>query len=285
MPTLALVLWCIDVVLSVLSFLVIPFLVTSHQTHLLETVNATLLLPAVPTVVAATGGAIVASVHDGSIATAVVIISYMLWAMGLGIAMLLTMVYLVRLVLFKLPPKEAIASAFIPLGPLGQASYGIQLLGMQANRLFPTGLSQIANLGSILESTGFIIGLMIWALATWWFAHAIYSVLYTRVHGKVPFNLGWWALIFPISTFAASTNSLWSMTNYTAFRVMASTLIVGIALVWLSVVATTVCYAWTGELFKAASVVQLELQNADSGDFDSEDVEERLEERSPATIV
>ncbi|KAJ2813532.1 Plasma membrane sulfite pump involved in sulfite metabolism, partial [Coemansia sp. 'formosensis'] len=91
MPTLALVLWCIDVVLSVMSFLVIPFLVTSHQKHALETVSATLLLPAVPTIVAATGGAIVASVHDGSIATTIVTIAYMLWAMGMGVAMLLTM--------------------------------------------------------------------------------------------------------------------------------------------------------------------------------------------------
>ncbi|KAJ1670913.1 Plasma membrane sulfite pump involved in sulfite metabolism [Coemansia sp. RSA 25] len=284
MPTLALVLWCIDVVLSVLSFLVIPFLATSHHKHALETVNATLLLPAVPTVVAATGGAIVASVHDGSIATTIVIISYMLWGMGFGIAMLLTMIYLIRLVLFKLPPKEAIASSFIPLGPLGQASYGIQLLGIQAIRLFPTELPQIAYLGDVLQSAGFIAGLLIWALAIWWFTHAIYSVLYTRIHGKVPFNLGWWALIFPISTFTASTNSLWSMTGYSFFRVMASALIVGMLLLWISVMATTVCYAWTGELFKAASIVQLELQDTVADESDSEDVEECLE-RPPATTV
>ncbi|KAJ1905023.1 Plasma membrane sulfite pump involved in sulfite metabolism [Coemansia sp. S17] len=277
MPTLALTLWCIDVVLSVMSFLVIPFLVTSHQKHALETVNATLLLPAVPTIVAATGGAIVASVHNGSIATTIVTISYMLWAMGMGVAMLLTIVYLIRLVLFKLPPKEAIATVFIPLGPFGQASYGIQLLGVQSARLFPTELSQIAYLGDILLSIGFFVGLMIWSLATWWFAHAVYSMVYTRVHGKIPFHLGWWALIFPISTFAASTNSLWILTGYRFFRVLASFIIVGVTLLWILIVARTVCYAWTGELFKAASVVQLELKDTVHEDFDSESPEECLE--------
>ncbi|KAJ2893859.1 Plasma membrane sulfite pump involved in sulfite metabolism [Coemansia aciculifera] len=271
MPTLALALWCTDVVLSVLSFLAIPFLMISNQKHVLESVNATLLLPVVPTIVAATGGAIVASVQNSSIATTVVIISYMLWAMGMGIAMMLTMIYFVRLVFFKLPPKETIASAFIPLGPLGQASYGIQLLGEQANRLFPTELIRIANVGSVLESVGFIAGLMIWALAIWWFAHAIYSALHTRIHGKIPFNLGCWALIFPIGTFAASTNTLWSMTYFSFFRVFASILIVGLSLVWVSAIAFTICYAWTGELFKPATVVQLELQDSVSDDSDSEE--------------
>ncbi|KAJ2794970.1 Plasma membrane sulfite pump involved in sulfite metabolism [Coemansia furcata] len=187
------------------------------------------------------------------------------------------MVYLTRLVLHKLPPKEAIASSFIPLGPLGQASYGIQLLGVQSLRLFPTELPQIAYLGDTLLSIGFFVGLMIWSLAIWWFTHAVYSMIYTRVHGKVPFNLGWWALIFPISTFAASTNSLWSLTGYTFFRVLASVIIVGVTLLWISIVLTTICYAWTGELFKVATVVQLELQDTEPENFDSETPEECLE--------
>ncbi|KAJ2362386.1 Plasma membrane sulfite pump involved in sulfite metabolism [Coemansia sp. RSA 2611] len=201
----------------------------------------------------------------------------MLWAMGMGVAMLLTIVYLVRLVIHKLPPKEAIATVFIPLGPFGQASYGIQLLGVQAARLFPTELPQIAYLGQILQSIGFFVGLLIWSLATWWFAHAVYAMIYTRVHGRIPFHLGWWALIFPISTFAASTNSLWNMTGYTFFGAVASLVIVGVALLWLSIVVVTICYAWTGELFKAASVVRLELQTREPEDCDSEGPEECLE--------
>ncbi|KAJ2069062.1 Plasma membrane sulfite pump involved in sulfite metabolism, partial [Coemansia sp. S142-1] len=138
-------------------------------------------------------------------------------------------------------------------------------------------LSQIAYLGDILLSIGFFVGLMIWSLATWWFAHAVYSMVYTRVHGKIPFHLGWWALIFPISTFAASTNSLWILTGYRFFRVLASFIIVGVTLLWILIVARTVCYAWTGELFKAASVVQLELKDTVHEDFDSESPEECLE--------
>ncbi|KAJ2157392.1 Plasma membrane sulfite pump involved in sulfite metabolism [Coemansia sp. RSA 552] len=245
LPVLALVLWIIGVVFSLLSFLIIPFLVTSHQRHILTKVNATLLLPVVPTVVAATGGAVVASVHSGSTAVAVVLISYILWAMGVGVAMMLIVLYLVRLVLYKLPPKETIASAFIPLGPLGQSSYCIQLLGTQAQRLFPQALPQIPQLGEVLNVLGFLLGLFIWALAVWWITHGIYAVVYTRIQGPVPFNLGWWALIFPTGTFATSSYGLWLSTGYTFFRVLTAAVSVGIVLLWIVVIINTFRYAFS----------------------------------------
>ncbi|KAJ1994750.1 Plasma membrane sulfite pump involved in sulfite metabolism [Coemansia spiralis] len=260
-PTLALVLWCVVIALSVLSFLAIPSIVISHQKHTLDSISAILLLPVVPTVVAASTGAVVCSVHSGNPATAILMISYMLWAMGLGLSMMLLAIYLVRLILFKLPPKEAIASVFIPLGPLGQSSYGIQILGAQSLRIFPSTLPHIAYLGNVLYDVGFFFGMLIWSLAIWWFLHAVYSIIYTRVHGKVPFNLGWWALIFPIGTFASSSNSLWTITGYMFFRVLTAILNSGIFALWLLIVGNSIRYAWTGELLKPAAISQLELDD------------------------
>ncbi|KAJ2666075.1 Plasma membrane sulfite pump involved in sulfite metabolism [Coemansia sp. RSA 1199] len=275
MPMLALVLWCINIAFAVLSFLAIPFLVTSHQKHAFEKVNATLLLPVVPTVVASSAGAIVASVHSGTTAVAVVLISYALWAMGVGISLMLITFYIVRLVLHKLPPPETIASAFIPLGPLGQSSYAIQLLGVQALRVFPDALPQMTYLGEVLHSLGFFLGLLIWSLAIWWFTHAIYSVLYTRFRGPVPFNLGWWALIFPTGTFVSSSGELWDLTGYTFFRILASTVTVGIVALWIVVILNTIRYAWTGELLKPINISHLELHTYVEGE-DVQSPEQRV---------
>ncbi|KAJ1942617.1 Plasma membrane sulfite pump involved in sulfite metabolism, partial [Linderina pennispora] len=107
-PTLVLVLWCIDVVLSLLSCLSVPFLLTSHQKQSLKTMNATWILPVVPPVVAAASGALVASIHSGWTANTIVLVSYVMWAMGVGTAMMLMTIYLLRLALYKLPAKEAI---------------------------------------------------------------------------------------------------------------------------------------------------------------------------------
>ncbi|KAJ2307585.1 Plasma membrane sulfite pump involved in sulfite metabolism [Coemansia sp. RSA 2706] len=259
MPMLALVLWSIAITFSVLSFMVIPFLATSHQRHDFSKVNATLLLPIVPTVVAASAGAVLASVHTGTTAVAIILISYALLAMGVGLSMLFIASYIIRLVLFKLPPPEIIFTVFIPIGPMGQSSYAIQLLGVQALRVLPDSLPQLQYLGHVLHDIGFLFGLLMWAFAFWWVAHAIYSVVYTRIHGPVPFNLGWWAIIFPTGTFAASCAQLGVLTGFTFFRVLASLVTSCIVVIWIVVIFGTLCYAWTGELLKPANINILEL--------------------------
>ncbi|KAJ2852154.1 Plasma membrane sulfite pump involved in sulfite metabolism [Coemansia brasiliensis] len=259
-PMLALVLWCIHLCLAIPMFLFIPFVAISHQTHKFELVNATLLLPVVTTVVASSVGATVAALFEGTIAVAVVLISYMLWAMGLGTSLMIITFYVIRLMLHKLPPSEIIASTFLPLGPLGQSSYGIQLLGSQAQRLLPGLLPQIQYLGDFLYCMGFFLGLALWALAIWWFTHALCSVVYRRIHGPVPFNLGWWAFIFPAGTFALSSNELWVTTGFTFFRVLASVVSAGIILMWIFVFSNTIRYGWTGELLKPINISRLELQ-------------------------
>ncbi|KAJ1890953.1 Plasma membrane sulfite pump involved in sulfite metabolism, partial [Coemansia sp. IMI 209127] len=128
-PVLSLVLWAVNVALSVLTLFIVPLAVITHQEQTLEKVNATMVLPIVPAIVVASTGGVVSSIYNGAIATAVIVVSYSMWAMGLGLSMMVIVVYLVRLTFFRLPPKEAIASVFIPLGSLSQSSYAIQLLG------------------------------------------------------------------------------------------------------------------------------------------------------------
>jgi hypothetical protein len=53
-----------------------------------------------------------------------VIVSYVLWGIGLPLGMMVMVIYLLRLALHKLPPKAVIVSVFLPLGPLGQGSLG-----------------------------------------------------------------------------------------------------------------------------------------------------------------
>lgn len=53
-----------------------------------------------------------------------VITSYVLWGIGLPLALMVMVIYLARLALHKLPPKAVIVSVFLPLGPLGQGSLG-----------------------------------------------------------------------------------------------------------------------------------------------------------------
>ena len=97
------------------------------QTLDLSAMTAVWLLPIVSPIVAAASGAVVADVLiDVSPEHALwtVIVSYVLWGIGVPMALMVTTIYLQRLQLHKLPPKAVIVSVFLPLGPLGQGGYG-----------------------------------------------------------------------------------------------------------------------------------------------------------------
>lgn len=75
---------------------------------------------------AAASGAVVANVLvdiDPQHALWTVVVSYVLWGIGVPMALMVTTIYLQRLTLHKLPPKAVIVSVFLPLGPLGQGGF------------------------------------------------------------------------------------------------------------------------------------------------------------------
>lgn len=91
----------------------------------LSSMTAVWLLPIVSCVVAAASGAIVADVlADPQHALWTIIVSYVLWGIGIPMALMVMVIYFQRLTLHKLPPKAMIVSVFLPLGPLGQGGFG-----------------------------------------------------------------------------------------------------------------------------------------------------------------
>ncbi|KAJ1786447.1 Plasma membrane sulfite pump involved in sulfite metabolism, partial [Coemansia sp. RSA 2399] len=72
-PVLSLVLWAVNVALSVLTLFIVPLAVITHQEQTLEKVNATMVLPIVPAIVVASTGGVVSSIYNGAIATAVIV--------------------------------------------------------------------------------------------------------------------------------------------------------------------------------------------------------------------
>ena len=91
----------------------------------LSSMTAVWLLPIVSCVVAGSSGGIVAGVlSNPQHALWTVIVSYVLWGIGLPLAMMVLVIYLQRLTLHKIPPKAVIVSVFLPLGPLSQGGFG-----------------------------------------------------------------------------------------------------------------------------------------------------------------
>jgi tellurite resistance protein TehA-like permease len=87
--------------------------------------TAVWLLPIVPTIVAAASGGLIAEVLQNNFDSLItIILSYVLWGIGMPMSLMVLVLYLYRLSIYKLPEREIIVSVFLPLGLLGQGSFG-----------------------------------------------------------------------------------------------------------------------------------------------------------------
>src|SRR5271170_1051960 len=94
------VLWWVDVVMAVACGVLIPFMMFTRQEHSLEKMTAVWLLPIVAAEVSAASGALlVLHVSDPQAALRIVMISYVLWAFSVPLAMSILVILLMRLVL------------------------------------------------------------------------------------------------------------------------------------------------------------------------------------------
>ncbi|KAI8994984.1 voltage-dependent anion channel [Pilobolus umbonatus] len=245
---LAFGIWIAVLVLTAFSCIMVPYYIIVHHDHEFEKMNGTWLLPIVPAVVAAASGGLLANKIDEERAIVILVVSYILMGLGLLLALSIIVIYFFRLAVHSLPPKEVIISSFLPLGPLGQGAYGLLQLGSASYRLL--GDDYIVGLGHTAYGMGFITALILWGYGLWYLVVAIFSVGIT-VKNKIPFNMGWWGLTFPLGVFASATLSIGQILGWPFFLVLASILICCLVVIWIAVVTKTLLGAFSGDIFYA----------------------------------
>ncbi|RCH98435.1 hypothetical protein CU097_013814 [Rhizopus azygosporus] len=245
---LAFTLWCIEFALTLVSCFLVPFYFIVHHTHALETMNGTWLLPIVPAVVTAASGGLLCHYLDEQRGLVILIVSYVTMGIGILLALSIIVIYFYRLAVHKLPPKEVIISSFLPLGPLGQGAYGMIQLGSGAQKLL--GDRYIPGLGNTAYSLGFILALFLWGYGLWYLVVAIFSVSITVKH-KIPFNMGWWGLTFPLGVYTAATLAIGKVLDSMFFNILAAVFTCCLVTLWLVVTIKTIVGAATGKLFYA----------------------------------
>ncbi|CEP14393.1 hypothetical protein [Parasitella parasitica] len=210
--------------------------------------NGTWLLPLVPYVVASASGGLLAQHLDQGRALVILIISIVTMGMGLLLALSVIVIYFHRLVVHKLPPREVIISSFLPLGPLGQGAYGLIQLGVASKTVL--GDRYIVGLGDGAHSMGLLTALFLWGYGLWFLIVATFSVGITTRQG-IAFNMGWWALKFPLGVFTTATLSIGTTLDSMFFLVLGAIFTCALVLLWLSVMAKTLKGIFTGKMFYA----------------------------------
>lgn len=260
-------LWMVDAILSMASAIYMPFLlIKKTQEADLRMMTALQLLPVIATVVAAASAGVVAAIlpHPQQ-ALATVIVGYVLWGIGVPSSFMLLVIYFQRLAVYKIPPREIIVSTFLPLGPLNMGAFGIMQLGNVALRLFPRTNTILPLAGEIVYTGSVILGLIMWSFSLLWFFFAVASIVHSK---KFPFNMGWWGFVFPIGTFALSSNKLATEIPSLFFRVIGAIATVCVCILWIIVALATLKDAWRGggRIFSAPCLQDLDERK--SGDVD-----------------
>lgn len=244
---LAHALWWLDVVMSVLCGICIPYMMFTRQQHSIDQMTAVWLLPVVAAEVAAvSGGLLVPHIGEAQTQLGIIITSYVLWAFSVPLALSILVILLLRMALHKLPHESMAASSWLALGPIGTASLGMLVIGGEAPTVFAA--NAMADIGNIAAGVGFVAGVLFWGCGLWWMLLALLiTVRYCR--NGIPFNLGWWGFTFPLGVFTVTTLKLSMLLNIPFFKGLGALLVVALLLVWLLVAAKTVQGAWRGTLF------------------------------------
>lgn len=264
---LAWALWMLDTLVAVAVTVGLCYwLISVSETSRLEHITAAQLLPIAATIVAAgTGSEVAAALPDPAHALGTLVASYVLWGMGMPLALTVLVIYYQRLAVHKLPPREVLVSCFLPLGPLGFGGYTIMYLGKVARDVFPaTGTlaprSEVA--GDVVYVVGFLVALVLWGFGLVWFVFALAAIWTNR---PVPFNMGWWGFTFPLGVYAASTIQIGIEMPSLVFRALGTVFAVAVVALWFVVAAGTARGAWKGELFAAPCLANLKAAHLDKG--------------------
>lgn len=239
----------------------------SHQRSL-DTITAAQLLPIAATIVAAgTGSETAAILPHPQYALGTLLASYVMWGMGMPLAISVLVMYYQRLALHKMPPREVIISAFLPLGPLGFGGYTILYLGKVAKDVFPKTDTLDPMAGHIAYVLGFFVALVMWGYGLIWFALALASIHKSR---RFPFNLGWWGFVFPLGVYSVSTILIGEELPSRFFRVLGTIFGAAVILLWMVISCGTAKGAWSGELFHAPCLANLKHREPSPGHADAE---------------
>eukprot|EP00775_Hariotina_reticulata_P004122 gene4122-4368_t len=203
----------INLPLVLCCILYIPFAMAIKHEHGINTMTALWLLPVVPACVAANTAGVV-SIHMASASNAIVVLYIGVCLLGIGflLSYQICATYYQRLIVHNLPAREMIISSFLPVGPMAMTAWAVMNLSISGTQhlvdyaqLYPQHGVDPIWLSEVLPiSLGIagVVGMFLWAFATWWLLVAVFSVCSVLRQG-IPFNLGWWGAVFPLGVYTA----------------------------------------------------------------------------------
>lgn len=212
-------LWSIGTALGLATYVV---MVTRLRTGYPSAPTTVWLMPLVPPMVSATGGAgITEHVPSGAPHVAILLASYGLFVLALAGAIPTMLIVGRHMLRNGLPEVSATPTLWIPLGVVGQSVAAANLLAQDTDSRW-------------LRDFGLVYGCVIGAVGV----VALGAVATITVGGfanGLRFNPGWWSFTFPLGACALGANSLGTAAGWNALHTAALVMLCALILIWAAV--------------------------------------------------
>lgn len=222
---LALVLWCLGVVLHFTFSFAVLFLMFRGEHVTVDHVTPAKFIPAVGLVVMPLAGGPLLAGMEGmwrEIALTVNVVG-----LGAGSMMYLGLLGMTLQRKYLHRPAHGVLTptVWIHLAPIGVIP--VSLMNLVEQLPFP-----------VLRDVAALIMLLVWGFGVWWLVMASLLTLSARAAGQLPFALSWWGFTFPLGAFVAESLRLSRLLGWT------TPLVIGIA-AWL-----LLCFFWLVTLWR-----------------------------------
>jgi tellurite resistance protein TehA-like permease len=181
----------------------------TRQQHSSPTMAPLWVLPFLSLIVSSSTGGLLAQAlrdHAPSKAFLTTTVSSSMLIMGLSIAVMITTVYLTRLIVHGPPDVGLILSAFVILGPLSQGGFSLLINGQNILELLPLHASPGFPMPMVAGQVLFFVCLCgaysLWSMALAWITISFLSIYSVARKERIEFSVACWGLIFPNGGFA-----------------------------------------------------------------------------------
>lgn len=261
-------LWWANAVQSLAICIGLPFIQFTRHVQSLDKITAVWFLPVVTTIVCSATGGLVADLLPAPHAKLTLIVCWVLWGTGFGMAFLLMSLYYARQAIYKIPPAQLIVSTFLPLGPCGQGAFSLLQLASVLYKLAledatalpspnATDAETARMMATAIYAVSVPVALVIWGLGLVWLVLAVSSLVDLWLVSKLTFNLGWWGFTFPLGVFATAAIKLGSVLDSGAFRILGTVLALVEVVLWAFIATMTLKKAVKGAIFFSPCLAEM----------------------------
>lgn len=226
-------LWTIGTVMGLACAAYVTYTVFTSAVVSLEDAFGGWLMPIVPPMVSAAGGALLLPhVPDGQPRLTLLLACYAMFGLTLISAFLVIAMLWTKLVRHGIGPAAMVPTLWIVLGPLGQSITAANLLGGAAAGVVSEPYA------SSLAAFGVVYGLPVLGFALFWACLAAGATI-RAARSHLPFSLTWWSFTFPVGTCVTGATGLALHTGSDALAVLAVVLYAGLLVAWITAATRT----------------------------------------------